>query len=159
MVSAKVFSSLVLALLAGCATSSMNAPLQSGDPSTISYTRVYCTPDNESHFERVAIRLSKTNFAPPAKRLYAGGNTPVSTTLFVGGNAGWGAEDLKNGLNHPPPAPQLVVVLAGDWEVTTTDGETRHFRLGDVVRLDDTAPCKGHIAVVGDESGQLMFAR
>jgi hypothetical protein len=159
MASAKVFSALVAALLGGCVASSIDAPLQSVDPSTVSYMRVYCTPDHESHFERVAVQLSKTDFAPPAKPLYAGGNTRVSTTLFVGGEAGWGAQESKDGLNHPTPAPQLVVVLAGDWAVTTTDGETRHFKPGEVVRLDDTAPCKGHIAVVGDEPGQLMFVR
>ena len=31
----------------------------------------------------------------------------------------------------------------------TTDGETRRFQAGDVVRVEDIAPCKGHIAVWG----------
>jgi len=30
---------------------------------------------------------------------------------------------------------------------------------GDVVRVEDTAPCKGHITVVGDKPVYLMLAR
>jgi uncharacterized cupin superfamily protein len=50
-------------------------------------------------------------------------------------------------------------VLEGVFSVTATDGETRRFRPGDVFRLEDTPPCKGHITVVGDTPGYLMFAR
>jgi hypothetical protein len=64
------------------------------DPSRFAYTRVFCTPDNESHFETVTVALSKTNAAPPASPLYAGGNRPVSTALFVGADAQWGTHDL-----------------------------------------------------------------
>ena len=67
--------------------------------------------------------------------------------------------ELENRLNHPAPAAQFVVVLAGVFSVTTTDGQTRQFSPGDVVRVEDTAPCKGHITVVGDKPGYLMFAR
>jgi hypothetical protein len=28
-----------------------------------------------------------------------------------------------------------------------------------VFRVEDTSPCKGHITVVGDQPGMLMFAR
>lgn len=40
-----------------------------------------------------------------------------------------------------------------------TDGETRRLRPGSVFRQEDTSPCKGHIAVVGDQTGYLMFVR
>jgi hypothetical protein len=104
------------------------------DPSRFAYTRVFCTPDNESHFETVTVALSKTNAAPPASPLYAGGNRPVSTALFVGADAQWGTHDLQNRLNHPAPATQFVVVLAGTFSVTTTDGDTRRFSPGDAPR-------------------------
>jgi hypothetical protein len=146
-------------LLSACATASVNAPLRSQDPSRFTYTRIYCTPDTETHFENVTVQLSKTNVAPPASPLYAGGNRPVSSVLFVGGDPNLGTHDLKNRLNHPAPAAQFVVVLAGIFSVTTTDGDTRRFSAGDVVRVEDTAPCKGHITVVGDKPGLLMFAR
>ena len=53
-----------------------------------------------------------------------------------------------------------MTVLEGVWSITTTDGETRRFRKGDVFRVEDTAPCKGHITVnLTDTPGFLMFAR
>ena len=98
---------------------------RSQDPSRFAYTRIYCTPDTETHFENVTVALSKTNVAPPAAPGYAGGNRPVSTALFVAADAHWDTHDLKNRLNHPAPAPQFVVVLDGVFSVTTTDGEMR----------------------------------
>ena len=123
------------------------------------YTRIYCTPDAETHFENVSLELSKTDVAPPAPPAYAGGSRQGSGTLFVGMDAHWGADDLKSRLYHPAPVSQYVVVLAGTVSATTTDGETRQFMPGDVVRVEDTAPCRGHITVVADKPVLLMFAR
>ena len=131
----------------------------SHDPSQIAYLRLYCTPDDNSHFQSVTGKLRKTNFAPPAAPLYIGNNVPASAAFFGGFEAGWGAHDLETRLYHPTPAVQFIVVLDGDFSITATDGETRRFKPGDVLRLEDTAPCKGHITVVGDKPGFLMFAR
>ncbi len=131
----------------------------SHDPSRIAYLRLYCTPDNNSHFQSVTGKLSKTNFAPPAAPLYIGNNVPASTAFFGGFNAGWGADDLKSRLYHPTPAVQFIIILKGNFSITATDDETRRFRPGDVLRLEDTAPCKGHITVVGDKPGFVMFVR
>ncbi|MGZ5844175.1 MAG: hypothetical protein ACXWJL_04200, partial [Xanthobacteraceae bacterium] len=57
------------------------------------------------------------------------------------------------------PATQFGIVLQGIFSITTTDGETRQLRPGSVFRLEDTSPCKGHITVVGDQPGYLMFVR
>jgi hypothetical protein len=131
----------------------------SHDPSRIAYLRLYCTPDGNSHFQSVTGKLRKTNFAPPAAPLYIGDNVPASTAFFGGFDAGWGAHDLESRLYHPTPAVQFFVVLEGEFSITTTGGETRRFRPGDVLRLEDTAPCKGHITVVGDKPGLTMFVR
>lgn len=159
MRSVLIFSIVSAVLLSGCASASLHAPLRSQDPSRFAYTKIYCTPDTETHFENVTVELSKTNVAPPAAPLYAGGNSPVSNALFVGADAHWGTRDLANRLSHPAPAAQFVVILAGVFSVTTTDSETRRFSPGDVLRVEDTSPCKGHITVVGDKPGLLMFAR
>jgi hypothetical protein len=34
------------------------------DPSHLTYARLYCTPDNESHFAELRAVLTKQNFAP-----------------------------------------------------------------------------------------------
>ena len=127
--------------------------------SRFTYVRLHCTPDNKSHFTDMTVDLSKENFAPPAAPIAIGGNQPVSRAFIAGFEPHWGAVDLKTHLNHPAPAVQLFTVLAGQFSITTTDGETRQLNPGDMVRLEDTTPCKGHITVVGDKPGFLLFAR
>jgi hypothetical protein len=131
----------------------------SDDPSRFTYPRLYCAADGGTHFQDVTVNLDKKDFAPPAPPIYIGGEVPASTAFFGGFDAGWGAHDLENRLNHPTPATQFGVVLRGVFSITTTDGETRRLRPGDVFRLEDTSPCKGHITVVGEQPGFLMFTR
>ena len=80
--------------------------------------------------------------------------------MFLAGfEARWGAADLVNHLYHPTPAVQLITVVEGAFSITATDGETRQLHAGDVVHLEDVTPCKGHITVVGDTLGFILFAR
>jgi hypothetical protein len=129
------------------------------DASRFTYTRLHCTPDNQSHFTDVTIELAKENFAPPAAPIAIGGNKPTSRAFIAGFAAHWGAADLQTHLNHPTPAVQLFTVLRGVFSITATDGETRKLHAGDMVLLEDITPCRGHITVVGDEPGFLLFAR
>src|SRR5262249_20269037 len=120
---------------------------------------LYCAPDGHTHFQDVTAELRKTNFAPPAPPIHIGSDFAASRAFFGGFDAGWGAQDLENRLNHPTPATQFGIVLQGTFSITTTDGETRRLAPGSVFRLEDTSPCKGHITVVGDQPGFLMFVR
>ena len=129
------------------------------DASRFTYVRLHCTPDNQSHFTDVTIELAKENFAPPAAPIAIGGNKPTSRAFIAGFGAHWGAADLQTHLNHPTPAVQLFTVLRGLFSITVTDGETRQLHAGDMVLLEDITPCRGHITVVGDEPGYLLFAR
>ena len=81
------------------------------------------------------------------------------TPKIAGFGAHWGAADLQTHLNHPTPAVQLFTVLRGVFSITVTDGETRQLHAGDIVLLEDITPCTGHITVVGDKPGFLLFAR
>jgi hypothetical protein len=96
----RLFSIVSAMLLFGCVASSRNA-IRSGsyDPSRFTYTRIYCTPDRETHFENVTVELSKMSFAPPAAPVYIGGTRPVSSAFFFGAEARWGVHDLENRLN------------------------------------------------------------
>jgi len=129
------------------------------DASRFTYVWLHCTADNQSHFTDVTIELAKENFAPPASPIAIGGNKPTSRAFVAGFEAHWGAADLQNHLNHPAPAVQLFTVLRGLFSITVTDGETRQLHAGDMVLLEDITPCRGHITVVGDEPGFLLFAR
>lgn len=148
--------SSVTALGAGVSSSTAKAQ---DDTSQFTYVRLYCSPDNQSHFTDVTIELTKENFAPPAAPIAIGGNKPTSRAFVAGFGAHWGANDLQNHLNHPTPAVQLFTVLRGVFSITATDGETRQLHAGDMVLLEDITPCEGHITVVGDKPGFLLFAR
>jgi hypothetical protein len=155
-----VYASTALSLLVCSPTTAEDLAAGSQlDSSHLAYTRLYCTSDNESHFGGVEVGLARQNFAPPAASIFIGGNRPASSTFFAGFEARWGAADLANHLYHPTPAVQLLTVVRGQFSITTTDGETKQLHTGDVVQLEDVAPCKGHITVVGDTTGFLLFAR
>lgn len=164
-VGAPVMRSAGMALVIGVLISSAQAEDLSKatklqvDGSRLTYARLYCTPDNESHFGELTAELTKQNFAPPASSISIGGNQSASSVFFAGFEARWGADDLANHLYRPTPAVQLFTVVEGVFSITTTDGETRQLHAGDVVHLEDVAPCKGHITVVGDTTGFLVFAR
>jgi hypothetical protein len=134
-------------VLAGCSTASV-PPAPPRDPTRISFTRVYCTPDNESHFETVTNDLARVDAAPPAKPFYAKGAS-ATRVAFAAFDAGWGAEDEKARVFHAAPAAQYVIYLSGQMSVMTSDGDRRQFGPGDVLRVDDVAPCRGHISTVG----------
>jgi Cupin domain len=152
--------SAVAALVAAFGVSAMSSAAKADDDtSRFTYVRLHCTPDNQSHFSNVTIELAKENFAPPAAPIAIGGNKQTSRAFIAGFGAHWGAADLEKHLNHPTPAIQLFTVLRGEFSITVTDGETRKLHAGDLVQLEDNTPCKGHITVVGDQPGFLLFAR
>jgi hypothetical protein len=150
---------ILFGLLSGVALRPLVAAEGSRDPSRFTYPRLFCTPDGNSHWESVTVELRKINFAPPSAPTYIGDNFPASSAFFGGFEARWGAHDLETRLYHPAPAAQFIVVLEGIFSITATDGETKRFRPGDVFRVEDTPPCRGHITVVGDKPGFFMFAR
>ena len=146
-------------VLSSCAPASVRPTIQqSQDPARFAYTRLYCTPDNESHFETVAVDLAKVDAAPPAPPIFVKANS-ASRTTFAGFEPGWGTHDLRARKFHPAPSAQFVVYLQGVMSITATDGETRHFGPGDVLRVEDTAPCRGHISVVSDKTSFTMILR
>jgi hypothetical protein len=96
-----LFSIVSAVLLSACGATSLSAQSRSHDSSHFTYTRIYCTPNTETHFENVTVELSKVSFAPPAPPAYVGGNRPASSAFFLGLDARWGAHDPENRLNHP----------------------------------------------------------
>jgi hypothetical protein len=151
---------LITSLVAAFAVSAISSTAKADDDaSRFTYTRLYCTSDNQSHFTDVTTELAKENFAPPAAPVAIGGNKPASRAFIGGFAARWGAADLQTHLTHPTPAVQQITVLRGVFSITVTDGETRVLHPGDLVQLEDITPCRGHITVVGDKPGFLLFAR
>ena len=115
------------------------------NPAVLKWIRLYCTPDNESHFEDRTFTLDAKNFAPPASPIFIGGGSTASKVVFGGFDQNWGVADMKSGKNHPTPVVQYITVVAGSMEIRTTDGGSRTIHAGDIMHLEDVAPCKGHI--------------
>ena len=120
------------------------API-STDASAVKWIRLYCTPDNESHFEDMSSPLQQINFAPPASPIFIGGGTPATKVVFGGFEQHWGDADVQSGKNHPTPVVQWITLLKGKMVITSTDGDSRTLNPGDIMHLEDAAPCRGHI--------------
>jgi hypothetical protein len=132
-----------------------------GDPSFFFYTRIFCTPDRDTHFENAFSNLTQSPAAPPAPPIYlVKGGLPATSVNFTAYDPGWGADDLAKGIYHPPPTALFAVVVDGSMSIKTSDGETRRFNAGSVLRVEDVAPCKGHITVNdGGKVLRIMTAR
>ena len=133
------------ACVAADAPATLPRAAATADPSVITWTRLYCTPDNESHFETMSAPLARTEFAPPASPIYIGGGGPAKKVVFGGFEEHWGAADAASGKTHPTPAVQWITVLSGRMVISSTDGDSRTIGPGDIIHLEDVAPCRGHI--------------
>lgn len=95
-------------------------------------TRVYATPDGESHFEEVEIPLRDAgeigmlSEGVPARQIIFRENAPSY-------NYDW----------HRAPQRQYIALLDGRIEIETSDGEKRRFRGGDILLMEDTTG-RGH---------------
>ena len=112
------------------------------------YTRLYSDAHGESHFEDVEIDLTLTDYAPPAPPLSLSSFTPATQFGFMNAPAGWSSDW------HAATARTIFFVLSGEWEVTASDGETRRFRDGSVLLVEDTMG-KGHSSRVVSEIDSL----
>jgi hypothetical protein len=111
----------------------------------VRYTRIYAGPDGESHFEDLEIAMTEVAYAPPAPPYLVSGATPATAVVMTTLPPGW------HGDWHPTPRLQWWFQLAGELDVRTSDGDSRHFGPGAIVRVEDTTG-RGHTTtVVGAE--------
>lgn len=109
------------------------------------YVRLYSDQAGESHFEDVEVELNLVSFAPPAPPLNVSGAMSASQFLFVVASTGWVGDW------HPAPTRQFFCILAGEIEVTASDGESRQFSTGAVLLVEDTTG-RGHTSkTIGKE--------
>ena len=115
----------------------------------INCTRLYADEYGESHFEEIEIDLTMTEYAPSAPPLELSSITPAKQFGFMRAPAGWSSDW------HASAACNTFFVLAGEWEVTASDGESRRFPAGSVLRAEDTTG-KGHSSRVLSDSLAVM---
>jgi len=96
------------------------------------YTRIYSDPSGESHFEDVQVSLQDRGIIG-----FLSEKIPVSSMQFRENEAGYDWDF------HNAPERQFIILLDGETEITASDGETRIFRGGDILLVEDTGG-KGH---------------
>ncbi len=101
------------------------------------YLVLYSDNNGESHFKDVEVKFEPVNFAPPAPPVGLSSFIPARQLVFFNAHSGW------YGDWHPAPKRQFFCCISGEFELTTTDGQIRNIRSGDVLLLEDTTG-KGH---------------
>jgi len=112
------------------------------------YRRLFSDEQGESHFDEVQIEFASTDYVAGAAPLKLSPALDATQYSFMNAPAGWTSDW------HPSSARNLFVVLSGAWEVTASDGETRRFKTGDVLLVEDTTG-KGHASRVTSEESSL----
>jgi hypothetical protein len=106
-------------------------------PEAIKCVRLFADVAGESHFEDFEVEMSAIQYAPPAPALHI--SEPTEATKFF-----WFRfPDTWSDSAHPSPRRQLFIVLEGEVEGWTSKGDTRIFRAGDRLLMEDTTG-KGH---------------
>jgi hypothetical protein len=103
-----------------------------------------------SYFDKSDVTMELKDFAPPAAPLQASAFQPASQWGLLRLPVGW------DGSWHPTPVQQLIICLAGQFEITVGDGRSRCFGPGEMVLLEDTEG-RGHVTkVVGSEEVECL---
>ena len=114
--------------------------------------RLFADEHGETRFEEVEIPMQEVQYAPPAPALHLSEAIAAVGVRWLRFPADW------NDAAHPSPRRQLFIVLAGEVEGWTSKGETRRFRPGDCLLMEDTIG-KGHGAKpVNGEALAVMIA-
>lgn len=110
--------------------------------------RLFSAPDGETHFEEVEIELILSDYTPQAPQLSLSKPLTANEFAFMRAPAGWTSDW------HVSKARNLFFVIAGEWQVRASDGESRTFGAGSVLLVEDTKG-KGHWSRVISEIDSL----
>ena len=106
-------------------------------PEPVKCVRLFSDEAGESHFEDIEFDMSSIQYAPPAPALDISDAINASRYFWFRFPKDW------SDASHPSPRRQLFVVLEGEVEGWTSSGDTRLFRAGDRLLMEDTTG-KGH---------------
>ncbi|HEX5703392.1 MAG TPA: hypothetical protein VFX97_09365 [Pyrinomonadaceae bacterium] len=112
------------------------------------YARLFADDTGESHFDDVEIEFTATDYVQSAAPVDFSAALPASQVAFMRAPAGWASE------LHVSSARSMFVVLSGEWEVTASDGESRRFRMGSTLLVEDTSG-RGHSSRVMSDTDSI----
>jgi gentisate 1,2-dioxygenase len=113
------------------------------------YVRLYTDDLGVARFEDLEMDFAAADFAPPAPPVDVSSPMPAVGALFLRAPAGWSDAE------HPAPVRQLMCMLSGAGEVTA-GGETRQFRAGDVLLVEDTDG-PGHGTTITEDAVMVVI--
>ena len=115
-------------------------------------TRFYTTADGGSRFEEIEIPINQPRPDAFGHTLNQSNAWSSPSIRFV---------ELPAGLDQPwhhAPASQIVIVLSGEVEVGTSDGEKLRAAAGQAFIADDLTG-KGHVTKVIGGAARVMFVQ
>jgi len=119
--------------------------------SGVRITWFHATPEGGSVFEDLDVALPRER-ADPEGHVIRASNFYASPSVQLA--------ELPAGLDqtwHTAPRRQIVTILSGSVEVTTTDGAIRRFGPGEMFLADDMGG-KGHLTRTVAGPAQVLFA-
>jgi mannose-6-phosphate isomerase-like protein (cupin superfamily) len=119
--------------------------------SNFTYSRLYTDAHGTSCFADAQVPFDRFMAAPPAEPAALASIGPATAIAVMRADRDWGGT-----VPHPAPARQIFTILAGTWQVTAGSGETRTFRVGDMLLVEDLTG-EGHVSrALEDESLALV---
>lgn len=122
------------------------AKKHSSTQSTMKITRIYPTPDGETHFDEIDYPLHDMGAIGLLSE-----QIPATSVIFRQTSANY------DYAWHNAPQRQFVVMLDGHVEITVSDGEKRHFHGGDVFLLEDTVGRGHHTRELSGKPRRTLF--
>ena len=119
----------------------------------MNYTIIRANADGVSFFETAELVLETVELAPPAATFLTSAFTQAKEIGFMTIPAGWA------GGWHNAPDPGFVIVLEGEMEIETGDGDRRRFPTGSVWQHRDFEGGGHNTTVVGEIDAKLIMVR
>lgn len=113
--------------------------------------RTFATEDGGSSMGELAVETAAADFVPGEPQFGVSRAESAIDVKYLQVHPGW------YGGWHPTPRRQYLVVLAGGFEIETTDGQKQRFGIGDVVLLNDTEG-KGHNTMMTSDDDTWVLA-
>ena len=108
------------------------------------YRRLYEDAEGISHWDEVEVKMSPTEFAPPAAKIGLSKFNDAERYAFLRLPEGW------EGPWHRSPVRQMLIIISGELEIEAGNGLAHRFPAGYAVMLEDTQG-KGHVTrVIGN---------
>ncbi len=113
--------------------------------------KVVATEDGGSKFEEGELDQELRSIGANIPQVLASAPQPVSAAIFI-----TAPEEINEMEPHCAPARQFVIVLEGELEAETSDGETRTLGPGQFGLVEDTTG-RGHITRIRKHPASLVM--